>query len=115
MASSKETPTLRRALKLAVLLASSFSAGGVAGASVFRHKWDTVADLMAMHGQCQSTPPPSVLDFAANNYGCVLHRSIVPTSSNERVVLAGNQPHFPPPTNTPPPCNEGRPQATGWW
>ena len=74
MANAKQTPTLRRAL--AVLLASSLSAGGVAGASVFRHKWDTVADLMGMHGQCRSTPPPSVLDFAANNYGCVLHRSI---------------------------------------
>ena len=38
-----------------------------ASASVFRHKWDTVADLMGMHGQGGSAIPSS-LDFAATHY-----------------------------------------------
>ena len=44
-----------------VLLATT---GGEAGASVFRHKWDTEADLMGMHGQGGSAVPSSI-DFAA--------------------------------------------------
>lgn len=47
-----------------------FLVGGAAGASVFRHKWDTVADLMGMHGQGGSAVPSSI-EFAANHYGMI--------------------------------------------
>ena len=38
-------------------------------APVYRHKWDTVADLMAMHGQSANVSEPSILEFAATHYG----------------------------------------------
>ena len=48
---------------------------GVDGATTFRHKWDTVADLMGMHGQCgadsNQLPPASALEFAASNYAMI--------------------------------------------
>ena len=43
---------------------------GAHGASVFRHKWKTVADLMGMHGQGGSAAPAAI-DFAANHYGMI--------------------------------------------
>lgn len=52
------------------LLLAALAQGGAAGASVFRHKWDTVADLMGMHGQ-GGTAVPASIDFAAKNYGMI--------------------------------------------
>ena len=43
---------------------------GASGASVYRHKWDTVADLMGMHGQ-GGTADGSSIDFAASHYGMI--------------------------------------------
>ena len=51
-------------------LAGSLSTYRAAGASVYRHKWDTVGDLMGMHGQGGSAVPSSI-DFAANHYGMI--------------------------------------------
>ena len=41
-----------------------------AGAPVFKHTWDTVADLMGMHGQGGSSTPAAI-DFAADHYGMI--------------------------------------------
>eukprot|EP01048_Picozoa_sp_COSAG05_P025879 COSAG05_NODE_6798_length_901_cov_1.604738_2_plen_62_part_00 len=38
-----------------------------AAAPVYKHKWDTVADLMAMHGQSANVSEPSILEFAREN------------------------------------------------
>ena len=43
---------------------------GAVGVSVYRHKWGTVADLMAMHGQGGTADPASIA-FAANHYGMI--------------------------------------------
>ena len=40
------------------------------GATILRHGWDTVGDLMGMHGQGGSALPAS-LDFAAEHYGMI--------------------------------------------
>lgn len=40
----------------------------VGAAPVFRHKWDTVADMMAMHGQ-GANESAEVVEFAATHYG----------------------------------------------
>jgi hypothetical protein len=55
---------------LTLLLVGSLSSSGVAGASIFRHKWDTVSDVMGMHGQ-GGTALPSSIGFAANHYGMI--------------------------------------------
>ena len=51
---------------LSLLLAGS---GLAAGAPVYTHTWDTVADMMAMHGQGANVSEPSILKFAATHYG----------------------------------------------
>jgi hypothetical protein len=51
-----------------ILLVGGLSTGDAA--SVYRHKWDTVGDLMGMHGQ-GATAAPSAIDFAANHYGMI--------------------------------------------
>ena len=41
---------------------------------IYKHKWDTVADLMAMHGKdhdLTELPPDEALKFAAENYATV--------------------------------------------
>lgn len=42
----------------------------VDGATLYKHKWDKVADLMGMHGQGGSSDA-SAIDFAANNYAMI--------------------------------------------
>jgi hypothetical protein len=42
--------------------------GSATAAPVYRHKWDTVADMMAMHGQ-SANASDSILQFAATHYG----------------------------------------------
>ena len=54
-------------LLLAGVLSTTCS---VDGARVFRHSWDTVGDLMGMHGQGGSAVQSS-LEFAASHYGMV--------------------------------------------
>eukprot|EP00937_MAST-01D_sp_MAST-1D-sp2_P001452 g1452.t1 len=39
-------------------------------ASVYRHKWDTVGDLMGMHGQGGQSAPAAI-EFAAAHYGMI--------------------------------------------
>ena len=52
------------------LLALLLSIHGATAGTVFKHSWDTVADLMGMHGQGGSATP-SAIDFAAKNYGMI--------------------------------------------
>ena len=52
-----------------LLAAAAGSAAAAAGAPVYRHKWDTVADMMAMHGQGANVSERSILEFAATHYG----------------------------------------------
>ena len=50
------------------LLASLASA---AAATIYRHQWGTVADVMGMHGQGAPVPPSAAIDFAAQNYAMI--------------------------------------------
>jgi hypothetical protein len=43
---------------------------GASGATVFKHGWGTVGDLMGMHGQ-GGTAAQSSIDFAAGHYGMI--------------------------------------------
>ena len=52
----------------ASVLVLLLSGCAVDGATVMKHKWDTVADLMGMHGQ-GGTATSEAINFAAKNYG----------------------------------------------
>jgi len=55
----------------ALMLAGSLAPPVTArGAPVYKHKWDTVGDLMGMHGQGGSALPAAI-DFAADHYGMI--------------------------------------------
>ena len=71
---------MRRVL---VLLLAMLQAGSVAaaGTSVYKHKWGTVADMMAMHGQGANVSEPSILKFAATHYGQIT--TAAPCSESE--------------------------------
>ena len=43
---------------------------GAAAGQALKHKWDTVSDLMGMHGQGGSSEPPAI-EFAATHYGMI--------------------------------------------
>ena len=53
---------------LVSLLVGCATAAAAGTSPVFRHTWDTVADMMAMHGQ-GANETSEILEFAATHYG----------------------------------------------
>ena len=47
------------------LAALPILASAAGGATVYRHQWVTVADVMGMHGQGAPVPPSTAIAFAA--------------------------------------------------
>jgi hypothetical protein len=65
------SPHSRYPSPLWAILGVLFSISDTAqGATMFRHKWDTVRDLMGMHGQ-GGTAVRASIDFAAEHYGMI--------------------------------------------
>jgi hypothetical protein len=61
------------------------------GATIYRHSWDTVGDVMGMHGKFSSPdsqPSAASIKFAADHYGMVTTGGSCPKTSP--VTLEGN-------------------------
>ena len=66
-----------------------------AGAAIYRHSWDTVGDVMGMHGKFTSPdalPSPDAIKFAAEHYGMITTGGGCPGKKASLPALVAGEP-----------------------